>query len=289
MSRHFEDRKSVRLSMNTKTLLLVGVACVALLGCSKAPISDVVPSKVSRDQPSQVLGDGDGGLPSATSLSDRHLSRGWMSIQMKAYDVLGVENPELLALSEEEAAWLEDHAYPTPEELTLLGTFDEDELLNRLRDQRDIKAGVLLGLQLSERGELDRAGAVLNSAASSGALYAMELHALTSLKIMEELGGGVATDADISIFVAQLEMARMLGDHNVDFLIDRYAPGFDRERHSAHILTLVAEFMRQRGYDAQLRGIPSQGPDPRPNGFEWNELRQKSDGHEVLVYDRRRS
>lgn len=264
----------------TIALLAAGSACSrsapsdegAGTGTEEArPVHDQMPSHASPPRVTSAMG----GSSNAAS-----------SLLLKSPDVLGMPNPELLALSIEEAEWLDKHGYPTAEELQLLDTFDSHELELRLRNQRDGKAGALLGHQLIERGDHAKAAAVLAASASTGSLYAYQLLGVAQLERRRASGG--FTQSSEALFVARMEVARMLGDHNVDMLIRRYAPDFDRKRHAAAVLAQVAEFMRQRGADAQIRGIPAMGPDPRPNSQEWRRLEVATSVDEFEVYDRRR-
>ncbi|MGE0209011.1 MAG: hypothetical protein AB7S42_07715, partial [Lysobacteraceae bacterium] len=74
------------------------------------------------------------------------------------------------------------------------------------------------------------------------------------------------------ILMAHLEVARMLGDHNAQYLMDQYLPSFDPRRNAYAVQRQVAEFMRQFGEGARLLGVPPPGPDPRPNAGLWQDL-----------------
>lgn len=274
--------------MSRKCLAIGLAAAVALAtGCSEDPLAEEGPtpavladdaspaSQVAGSFRTHALPDAGGGSADTSA-----------SLRMSAQEVMDAANPELLALSADEAAWLDKHAYPTPEELQLIDTYDTQALEDALRNHRDAKAGVLLGHQMVARGDLDNAASAFRVAARTGSLHALQQHAIVELERVRARGGDAS--GMTGAFVARMEMSRMLGDHNADFLIQRYAPDFDRRRHAAGILAQITEFMRQRGSDAQVRGIPSVGPDPRPNGQEWRRLEVSTELDEFQVYDRRR-
>lgn len=203
---------------------------------------------------------------------------------LTADEVRAAAHPEILALSSDEAEWLDKHAFPTVQELEAIHSFDPEMLELRLRNYRDPKAGVLLGHQLIEQGEFRRASYVLSAAAKTGALYAHQLHGVATLLEWRSNGNGTLDP----IFVAYMEVARMLGDHNVDVLIRRHAPKYDPARDAHWVLQQAGTLMHQRAMDGKLRGIPAAGPDPRPNEQEWRRL-QAADGLDKFeVYDRRR-
>jgi len=226
-------------------------------------------------------------VPGAPPVVDGHISgRRTSSLTLNAAEVRSAPNPELLALSEDEAAWLDRHAYPTPEELQMIHSFDAEVLEDRLRTHRDAKAGVLLGHQLMANGDFQRAVSVLGAAATTGSIYAMQQHGIARLERARAEG---MSDAGWQLaFVATMEMSRMLGDHNADILIQRHAPDFDRRRHADAILRQVNAYMSQHGAEAQLRGRRATGPDPRPNVHEWRRLEVATELDEFQIFDRRR-
>lgn len=177
-------------------------------------------------------------------------------------------DPRLAALSEDEAAWLEKHYYPTPEDLARLSELDTEAL----RGTNDPRMAMLHGLALLEQGNIGGAMAVLRKAATLGSIYAWEQLGIANYNYaLETLGGDPIGDHAI-ILMAHLEVARMLGDHNAQYLMDQYLPSFDHRRNAYAVQRQVAEFMRQFGEGARLLGVPPPGPDPRPNAGLWQDL-----------------
>lgn len=174
-------------------------------------------------------------------------------------------DPRLVALSKAELAWLEKHYYPTQRELDGLDAMSIEEL-GRADDP---KSRTLYGLALIKRGEVPAAIAALNNAASQGAVYAYEEGAIAEHAMLKERNGDPETvDAMLR---AKLEVARMMGDHRVDYLLEKYLPN-QSSTNPATVQTYTTEFMRQLGSNAQLLGVPAAGPDPRPNLDQWNDI-----------------
>ncbi len=181
--------------------------------------------------------------------------------------VLFSRDPRLLALSEEEAAWLDKHYYPTQEDLDSLSGIDVDALSGT----KDPKLAVLQGLALIEHGQLSAAASVLDKATALGSIYAYEEAAIAEYNLMNERLGGSSLDGQ-NILMARLEVARILGDHTVQYLIDTHLPGYDVRRNAYAVQQYVTEFMRQLGENARHLGVQSPGTDPRPNAELWSDL-----------------
>jgi hypothetical protein len=181
--------------------------------------------------------------------------------------VLFSGDPRLLALSEEEAVWLDKHYYPTPEELDSLSGIDVDALSGT----KDPKLAVLQGLALVEHGQLSAAASVLDKATALGSIYAYEEAAVAEYNLMNERLGGSSLDGQ-NILMARLEVARILGDHTVQYLVDTHLPGYDVRSNAYAVQQHVTEFMRQLGENARHLGVQSPGTDPRPNAELWNDL-----------------
>ncbi|MBW7940386.1 MAG: hypothetical protein H3C63_16740 [Candidatus Omnitrophica bacterium] len=77
-------------------------------------------------------------------------------------------DPRLIALSEEEAAWLDRHHYPTQDDLDSLSKTDVDAL----NGTKDPRLSMLQGLALVKRGEAASGVGILNKATALGATYA---------------------------------------------------------------------------------------------------------------------
>lgn len=205
-----------------------------------------------------------------------------------ASEILNAKHPALLALSAEEAAWLDRQDYPTPKEMDALLVYDVEELTSATRNQKSQKAAVLLGHRELMDGDVEGAWAAFSTGANLGSLYAMQqlaminAHQATGLPI-EDLAE--ADQGNLGVMVAQFEVARMLGDHRAQALIDRYSVNFDWDHYGKHVLRQTGIFMDQYGEFARARGEPVRGPDPRPNAAAWDQLKKDPDAL-VQVYTR---
>lgn len=209
--------------------------------------------------------------------------------KVSAREVLASRHFSLLALSREEAAWLDRHAYPTQEEMDALPTYDIEALESAMRDRRDAKAAALVGHRRLLDGNVDAAVFAFGRGAELGSLYARQQLAIAMAQSVTGLPVEDLWQADqgnIQVMVAQLEVAKMLGDHRAQAYIDQFTTNFDWRGYGQHVLTQTAEFMRQYGEGARARGERAMGPDPRPNADAWAQLESDPNGF-VTVYERR--
>ena len=206
-------------------------------------------------------------------------------------NVLEARHAGVLALSAEEAAWLDRNGYPTQAELDAWQSYDTAVLDSAMRNRGDPKSAALLGHKLLMEGDLDSAVGVFSQGAYLGSLYSQQQLAIVSAQRASGLSRDELANADpgiVGVMVARLEMARMLGDHRAQALIDQYAVKFDWNAYGKQILTQTAIFMDQYGEYARARGERVRGPDPRPNADAWANLRKDPNGL-VTVYTRGRS
>lgn len=210
----------------------------------------------------------------------------WSNVS--AVEVLSSTHPNLFALSIEEARWLDRHGYPTPEELENLHLYDVAELESAMRNRKDVKAAALLGHRRVLDGNLAGAASAFSVAANEGSLYARQQLGIANLMDVTGLPIERIAEADqgaLAILMAQLEMARLLGDHRANVYIDKFGSNFHWNRYGRHVLDQAAEFMRQYGESARARGKRPVGPDPRPNAEAWSQL-QADPYSTVTVYRR---
>jgi len=207
----------------------------------------------SRQQRSDILQDMDPGdeTPSVPRPSEINVH------------ALLLEDPRRVALSREELQWLRKHYYPTDQHLAELKSLDIDSL----NGTKDPWLGTLQGLALLERGETLPGVAVLRSAGARGAIYSLEQAALAEHSLLQERLGKT-TDID-DILRARLEVARALGDHRVDFLIEKHLPNYRTVERAYFVQRHTTEFMAALGREAQLQNFKPVGPDPRPGLDEW--------------------
>src|SRR5690606_9993621 len=124
--------------------------------------------------------------------------------------VLESKYPSLLALSSEEAAWLDRNGYPTQEEMDALPTYDVNALENGLRERKELKAAALLGHRLMLDGDMDGAWAAFAAGANLGSLYARQqmaivgAHRIASMSPRED---AASDPAILGPMIAQLHVA----------------------------------------------------------------------------------
>lgn len=173
------------------------------------------------------------------------------------------------ALSELEVSWLDKHFYPTDDDLSRIPKLDERRVYEAYRDPL---AATLYGERLMQKGEYLGAAGLLERAAVLGSTYAYQRAAIAQFKLYAEQNGGKVTEANKDVLMARLQVARILGDHRASAVAAAYLPGYDMDRSARSVLPQVEIFMKKLGEEAQLLGVPSPGPDPRPNAAEWEDL-----------------
>ena len=160
------------------------------------------------------------------------------------------------------------HGYPTEEEIAGLDALDT----KALRGSQDLYLATLHGMALAKSGELMAAMSVLRGAATLGSTFASEERAIAEYRlVLERFGPSMDND---DVLRARLEVARILGDYKVDYLVDKYLPSYPMQERADNVQAHVAVFLGKLGEDAQLRGLPVPGPDPRPNANAWRKLRE---------------
>lgn len=192
---------------------------------------------------------------------------------------LWLGDPRRIALSPAELEWMQRHHYPGEEDLRTLSALDVD----RLNGTKDPWLGTLQGLALIERGETLPGMSVLRRAAARGAIYAYEEAAIAEHGLLQQrLGKTLEID---DILRARLEVARILGDHRVEYLLDKYLPDYPMAARAENVQRHTTEFLDALGRDAQLQGFQAAGPDPRPNAEQWRDLEKLNAASKSVVMD----
>ena len=218
------------------------------------------------------------------------LSRGTSALlTRKGAELLEDADATLAALSQAEAAWLKRNNYPSQHELEVLGSLDIKVLEASMRNNRDGKAAALVGLRRLRDGDLPGAMSALARGAERGSLYARQELALVQLMAASGLPREKlheATDQpSLSLFVAHLKVAEILGDHRATASVTRYASNLEWASQAESVLAQVVELMRQHSADAARRGVRATGPDLRPNREAWASIQQNPDQF-VRLYPR---
>ena len=199
-------------------------------------------------------------------------------VEMPLRDVLAGDLRRV-ALSNEEAEWMRRHGYPTEKEISGLDTLDT----TALGGSRDPHLATLHGMALARKREFFAATSVLQAAATLGSTYAYEEGAITEYRLMLERFGPSMDNDDV--LRARLEVARVLGDYKVDYLVDKYLPSYPMQERADNVQAHVAVFLGKLGEDAQLRDLPVPGPDPRPNAQAWQKLREDAKRDPTAIVD----
>ncbi|WP_369936162.1 hypothetical protein [Xanthomonas tesorieronis] len=177
----------------------------------------------------------------------------------------------VVALSEDERAWLENHHFLTRAEIEAAKSIP-DETLKKSRT--DALSQTLWGLRLLDRGDTTSAASVLENAASHGSIYAYEEAAVAQLKQQIQNNRGDVDQSTQNAFRARMEVAKIMGDHRADALFSEYFPSYDSQANAQAVQTQTTEFLRQLGANTQAQGTTSAGPDPRPNADLWANLQK---------------
>lgn len=206
--------------------------------------------------------------PSAASGNEgrgsRRMSPGVRVVRVGSHEIFR-DDPRLFALSREELDWMRRHQFPGRKELEALATLDVDAL----DGTDDARLATLQGLALLQRGD-DSGMAVLFKAGALGSIYGYEEAAIAQWRMLQErLGKGPDLD---DMLMGHLEVARALGDYKVDYLVEKYLPGYPIAERASTVQRHTTEFLRQLGANANLRGVRTPGIDPRPGLEQWRDL-----------------
>ncbi len=203
------------------------------------------------------------------------------SVVVAVNEIQANPNAILMALSPEEAAWLDRHGYPTEEELARVPFLSLQEL-ERRHDNGDRKASVLLAHKFLEEGDRDMAFAAFGGAAQKGSIYAREQAAIAN----RGRNPDPALAHEYVGFMLDMELARIFGDHRVDALIRRELPAGAVDAYvRASVLASLPAQLQLIAEDAKMRGVPMPVPEPRPNADLWDQIDAGS-VTEVTVYAR---
>ncbi|HVJ38484.1 MAG TPA: hypothetical protein VM687_11880 [Stenotrophomonas sp.] len=165
---------------------------------------------------------------------------------------------------------MQRHYFPGDAALESLAGLDTGPL----RGTHDPMLATLHGLKFMQEKDWGVANAVLHRAATMGSIYAYEEAAVAEYHLgLERFGPSIDND---DILRARLEVARTLGDYKVDYLIDKYLPDYPMQERAYYVQLHQTVFLGKLGEDAQLRGLPSPGPDPRPNAQVWKDLGERA-------------
>jgi len=185
---------------------------------------------------------------------------------MAVADLVSPESRRM-ALSVEEAAWLDRHVFPSDGELKRFKEMDERILQANYADPI---AQIAMGLILTEREQYFVASTLLLRAGALGSIYAYEEGAVAEFKVSNERYGERQESKDV--LMARLQVATLLGDHRASTLIKKYLPGYDERARAKVVMAQTSEFMRALGEEARMMGVELKGPDPRPNQTQWDDL-----------------
>lgn len=201
------------------------------------------------------------------------------------FEELKGADSRLIALSGAEAAWLEKHHYPTQADIEGSKKMTSSELKTTALSSNDPKQLALYAGRLADEGYKVAAMAVYNQAASAGSIYALEESALLQYEVGKERFGNSPDSKNI--LAANLEVAKILGDHRASSLTFSYLQSYDLSKNSETVRLQTSEFLRQLGSAAQSSNSVAPGPDPRPNQDIWSDIdRAGANSEPITIYAR---
>lgn len=181
---------------------------------------------------------------------------------------LAAMDPAFVALSEDESAWLARHGYPTSEQVrqALDGALSVPDVQYQMREQRNMVAAGLYGLQMTQQNDLTGARAGYNSGALNGSLYAYIKMATARVEVPES--EGLSEPGKMRISTTTL-VAEQLGDHQADYYRRKYAGDLSLDLWGPSIEQNAMNELRHFSRLRKLQGRDGQPPDPRPNAEAW--------------------
>lgn len=245
-----------------------GAVFAALLACGLAALA-----ACERRAPAEAVTEVQSSAPSATQAhvwpSTGKAPRPVRREPMAVTELLQGDS-RLIALSEDEEAWLRRHHFPRAADRERLSTLTMTELERLAGSARDPVAAAVLGDRHLAQGDLRAALSSYGLSAHLGSLYGREQQGL--VMFMEGVRRhGDSTDGRLML-VAHFRTMRALGDHRVDPLERAYAAGLDGTWHQRAIELQMQEFLRQIESDRAVRKLPPLVVDERPNQARWTGL-----------------
>lgn len=172
-----------------------------------------------------------------------------------------------LAFSVEEARWLSANGYPSAWELEHLNLLDW-EAVRAAAFRGDEVAQNLLAERLVSEGRIEEAAAMFGNPRGMDSIYAL----LRSAELEASLSRYPRPEDNYRLFMLYAEYARLMGDHQVDRVIDRVLPpNVDRQALQREALRSLPDFARSQFDLAARTQLPPPRPSTRPNLDRWQE------------------
>ncbi len=173
-----------------------------------------------------------------------------------------------LALSVEEARWLAQNGYPSAWEIQNLDVLDW-KAVRAAAFRGDEVAQNLLAEQLLAAGDVEAAAAMFGNPRGIDSIYAM----VRSSELEATLGRFPRAEDNYRQFMLHAEYARLMGDHQIDRVIQRVLPStVDRRALQQEALRSLPDFARSRFDLAARTNLPAPRPAIRPNQEQWQQI-----------------
>jgi len=170
-----------------------------------------------------------------------------------------------LALSEEEARWLYANGYPSAWELEHLNLLDW-EAVRAAAFRGDEVAQNLLAERLVHEGRIEEAAALFGNPRGMDSIYAL----VRSAELEASLSRYPRPEDNYRLFMLYAEYARLMGDHQIDRVIDRVLPpNINRQALQGEALRSLPDFVRSQFDLAARTNLPPPRPSTRPNLDRW--------------------
>lgn len=185
------------------------------------------------------------------------------------FEELSERSAANVALSEDEARWLRQNGYPSHWELHNLQSLDW-QAIEAAAYRGDEVAQNLLAERLLAEGDVERAAAMFGNPRGMPSAYAM----LRSSELQARLGRFPRVEDNYRQFMLHAEYARLMGDHQVDAVIQSVLPStVDRQALQRAALRSLPDFARSQFDTAARTGLPPPHPSTRPNQDQWRQVR----------------
>lgn len=185
-----------------------------------------------------------------------------------------------LALSVEEALWLTQFGYPSAWELQNLDLLDWSAVRTAASRGDTVAQSLLAEQLLANGGDVRTAAMMFNSPNSLNSIYGM----VRGAELLASLGRSPRVEDNYGLFMLYAEYARLMGDHQIDHVIDRVLPStVNRLAFRHEVLRDLPGFVTSRFDIAARTGLPPPRPASRPNEEQWRQIRQGGTSQVVTV------
>lgn len=176
----------------------------------------------------------------------------------------------LLALSAEEAAWLDQHGYPSPEQWRDRDAVATAELERRVASG-DMIAKLMLGERLARAGDFTRSQALFSEAQVAGSVYASYLAAQGLAAEMTRRGKDASIGGANGPSMSMIQLAAILGDHRAGSMVGMLSLRGDEGWQFGSSIGGAFAMLDSINAQRRARGLMPLQPRVRPGGADWTE------------------